>query len=155
MIINMLHGKSIDLFYQLPFPLRQEIDEGLLQGTGQQTRFIRHEGILHAVDQEIDQLSPQELHFLVIVIDRMEDLFHLVPGIVSLLLIEEREEQILYHIDGNDIQPVGILEIDDPVADIIGGLYQEYKGVTGVNIFFWIGLRDTQFSGNVPVSRDL
>src|SRR6186713_563880 len=107
------------------------------------------------MDQQVDQLGPQELNLLVIVIDPLKDLFHPSTGIITFLTIEKGKEQVLYGIDGYDIQTVGIFEIDDPVTDIIGSFYEKNKRMPGKNILLSMQLRDPQLGCDLFIGIDL
>ena len=102
-----------------------------------------HKNIPHPKDQQVDQLGAEELYLLVVIIDVVKHTLHAVAGIIPLLVVEKGKEQIADGIDRNDIQPVGVFEIDDPVTDIIRRFYQVDKWMAGKYILIRRQSRDT------------
>src|SRR6185437_7126459 len=90
-VVDMLHAKSVDGLDKRQLPPRQIVDKRSVQRSRQQLFFVFHEHIPDPEDQQIDELGPQELHLLVVVIDVIEYLFYPATRIIPRLLIEERK----------------------------------------------------------------
>src|SRR6185437_406049 len=66
--------------------------------------------------------------------------------------VEKRKKKIADGVDGNYVEPMGIFEIDDAVADIIGSLHQVNERMAEKYIFRSIGTGNAQFLRNGPVN---
>ena len=80
--------------------------------------------------QFADDTSPQIDHLLVVI--RHTFLLDALEDVLLTLGIKEAEEQLHGLLVGNDLQFVGIFEVHDLIADIIGSLDEIHQRMTGI-----------------------
>ena len=116
-------------------------DETALEGTVQDLVLMLHKCFDALVFQDTDHTGTHIYHFLILVAHAF--FLDTLPDQSFRRIIEETQQQVFGFLIGQDLQFVGIFNVHDLVADIVGGFHQiDQRIACAAQGFTWSILAD-------------